>query len=98
MATRVTLHAWSLRSRHGSRHGQPSVIADVREKNAAASMSWTKSIIHTIDSIEVKKYTPTLLGTLLGSETDYYVEGKQFKNEKEAIDYAISLAKTKRKP
>jgi len=31
-ATRVTLHAWSLRSRHGSRHGQPWVTADVREK------------------------------------------------------------------
>jgi hypothetical protein len=33
MATRVMLHAWSLRSRHGSRHGQPSVIADVEEEN-----------------------------------------------------------------
>jgi hypothetical protein len=29
-ATRVTPHAWSLRSRHGSRHGQAPVIADVR--------------------------------------------------------------------
>jgi hypothetical protein len=29
--TRVTLRAWSLRSRHGSRHGQVPVIADVRQ-------------------------------------------------------------------
>ena len=31
MATRVTLPAWSLRSRQEARHGQPSVIADVRK-------------------------------------------------------------------
>jgi hypothetical protein len=30
--TRVTLHAWSLRSRHGSRHGQSWVTADVGKK------------------------------------------------------------------
>ena len=35
MATRVTLRAWSLRSRHGLRHGQVSVTADVWQRRIA---------------------------------------------------------------
>jgi hypothetical protein len=42
MATRVTLRAWSLRSRHGSRHGQPSVIADVRKNNSSMTKPTSK--------------------------------------------------------
>jgi hypothetical protein len=47
MATRVMLHAWSLRSRHGSRHGQPSVIADVSKnmKHTLAIISIAASAI-----------------------------------------------------
>jgi len=33
MAARVTPHAYSLRSWQGSRHGQPSVIADIEQEN-----------------------------------------------------------------
>ena len=47
MPTRVMPDAWSLRSRHLSRHGQASVIADVRQKMKNLALSLRIFLVHT---------------------------------------------------
>lgn len=59
-------------------------------------MSWERKIDLTIGDTDVVKHEATLVGTLLGAETDWTVEGEKFDTRAEAIERAVEIEDKKR--
>lgn len=59
-------------------------------------MSWARKVDITVGDAEVVKHEATLLGTVLGAESDYTVNGERFDDRSDAIDRAVEIEDEKR--